>query len=320
MSGSMLTILIPIRDDWEPLARLLPRTDEVVASMGGPVRIVIVDDASESRPQAAADCSHLQRIDVLRLRRNVGHQQAIALGLAWCRANLPASPILVMDGDGEDAPADIPRLWAAFESAGADRVVFAERTRRSESPRFRFFYLLYRLIHWLLTGRRIRFGNFSVIPAARVGQLVLAPELCAHYAATVVKSRIPYILVPTARQPRLGGVSAMSFVALVMHGFNAISVFGDRVVTRVLLASGAIMAACLAGAGIVTGVRLLTDLAVPGWASYVLALLAVIFLQTLAICFVTSFLVLNLKWQASLIPERDHELYVEGFEPYPGRS
>ena len=60
-----------------------------------------------------------------------------------------------------------------------------------------------------------------------------------------------------------------------------------------------------------------TELAVPGWATYLLAFLAIIFLQTLAICFVTSFVVLNLKRQAPLIPERDHALFIDGFHPYP---
>ncbi len=320
MSAAMLTILIPILDDWESLAALLPAIDEAVGAMEGPVRVVVVDDASEKAPTPLTPCPHLERVDVLRLRRNVGHQSAIALGLAWCHENLPASPVLVMDGDGEDAPSDVPRLFAAFEAEGGGRVVFAERSRRAESLRFRFFYLLYRVAHWLLTGRRIRFGNFSVIPAARVRQLVVASELSVHYAAAVVKSRIPHVLVPTDRRPRISGASGMNFVALVVHGFNALSVFGEEVITRVLLAGGAIMAACVAGAGTVAGVRLFTDLAVPGWATYVLALLAVIFLQTLAICFVTSFVVLNLKRQAPMIPERDHPLYVDRFEPYPGSA
>jgi glycosyltransferase involved in cell wall biosynthesis len=314
----MLTILIPIRDDWDSLAQLVASIDSAVATLDAQVRVVIVDDASEGSPQPLAACSHLAGVDVLRLRGNVGHQRAISTGLAYCSTQLPESPILVMDGDGQDDPDDIPRLCAAFAAEGGDKVVFAERTRRVETSRFRFFYLLYRIAIWLLTGRRIRFGNFSVIPAARVKQLIVTTELPVHYAAAVVKSRIPHVLVPTERRPRISGASSMDFVALVVHGFNALSVFGEEVITRVLLAGGTIMAACVAGAVTVTSVRLFTDLAVPGWATYVLALLAVIFLQTVAICFVTSFVVLNLKRQAPMIPERDHALLVESFHPYPG--
>ncbi len=314
----MLTILIPIRDDWGSLARLVPSIDAAVAAMDARVRIVIVDDASENPPEPLAACSRLERIDVLRLRGNVGHQRAIATGLAYCSAHLPPSPLLIMDGDGQDDPDDVPRLCAAFEAEGGRKVVFAERTRRVENTRFRFFYLLYRIAHRLLTGRRIRFGNFSLVPAARVKQLVVTAELSVHYAAAVVKSRIPHVLVPTERRPRISGAPGMDFVALVVHGFNALSVFGEEVITRVLLAGGAIMTACVLGAAAVTGVRLASDLAVPGWATYVLALLAVIFLQTVAICFVTSFVILNLKRQAPMIPERDHALLVECFQPYPG--
>ena len=41
------------------------------------------------------DCGPLQAIasvDVLRLRRNLGHQRAIAIGLAYVQANIPATP------------------------------------------------------------------------------------------------------------------------------------------------------------------------------------------------------------------------------------
>jgi hypothetical protein len=314
-----LLILVPVRDDWDALAALLPEIAAALAGDGRSARIVIVDDSSETAPHEPVAASRgIERVDVLRLRRNVGHQQAIAIGLAHCAVNLPASDVVVMDGDGEDDPADVPRLCAAAEAAGGRQVVFAERTRRAEGLRFRFFYLLYRLLHGLLTGRRIRFGNFSFVPAERVRQLVVAPELWAHFAATVVKSRIPHVRVPTRRRKRLAGRSAMNFVALVVHGFNALAVFGEEVVTRVLLGGGLILALCGAGGAAVAGVRFFTDLAVPGWATYVMAFLAVIFLQTVATCLVVSFVILSSKQRAPLIPERDFTLFVEGFGPYPG--
>ena len=37
-------------------------------------------------------------------------QRAITLGLAFINARLPGHSVVVMDGDGEDTPADIPSL------------------------------------------------------------------------------------------------------------------------------------------------------------------------------------------------------------------
>ena len=46
---------------------------------------------------------------VLRLRRNVGHQRAIALGLTYLQVEAGCEAVIVMDADGEDRPADVPR-------------------------------------------------------------------------------------------------------------------------------------------------------------------------------------------------------------------
>ena len=316
---SPLLILLPVRDDWDGLAGLLPEIAEALRAAGRSARVLVVDDGSETRPAPAPlPGEGLERIDVLRLRKNLGHQQAIAVGLAWCAQHEPERSVVVMDADGQDDPNDIPRLCAASEAAPGEPVCFAERTRRSETFRFRFFYLIYRLSHWLLTGRRIRFGNFSFVPARRVRQLAVSPELMAHYAAAVVKSRIPYLCVPTQRRGRSSGESSMNFVALVVHGFNALSVFGDEVVTRVLLAGGVVMAACVAGGAVAVGIRLFSDLAVPGWATTVLAFLVILFFQAVATCLVASFVILSIKHRAPAIPERDHGVFVESFTPYPG--
>ena len=72
---------------------------------------------------------------MLRLRRNLGHQRAIAIGLTYIQAQMTTAyeAVVVMDGDGEDAPEDVPRLLARLEAEGGRSIVFAERTRRSES-------------------------------------------------------------------------------------------------------------------------------------------------------------------------------------------
>ena len=52
-----------------------------------------------------------------------------------------------MDGDGEDDPADVPRLIERCSALGNTKVVFAERTRRVDSLTFRAFYACYRAAH-----------------------------------------------------------------------------------------------------------------------------------------------------------------------------
>src|SRR5262249_20783911 len=141
----------------------------------------------------------LRRVDVLRLKRNLGHQRAIAVGLAYAEECLPARAVVVMDGDGEDDPADVPRLLERLEEVGHDRIVFAERTRRSESRAFRVFYAAYKGLHHALTGKMVRVGNFSAIPRRRLSSLVVVSEIWNHYAAGAIRSGQPHSSIPTRR-------------------------------------------------------------------------------------------------------------------------
>ena len=90
---------------------------------------------SRSTPRAVdLDLRAIGRVEVLHLRRNLGHQRAIAIGLAFVEAERPrCRAVVLMDSDGEDAPEDVPRLVARCEQEGRRKIVFAERTKRSES-------------------------------------------------------------------------------------------------------------------------------------------------------------------------------------------
>ena len=86
-------------------------------------------------------------------------------------------------------------------------------------------------------------------------------------------------LVPTHRAKRLDGKSSMNFIRLVGHGLSAISVYGELVSVRLLVAIGVLVGACLVGLGVIVGLRFLTDLAVPGWATTAIGLLTIVLLQ-----------------------------------------
>ena len=235
-----IVILIPVFNDWASLEELLPRLDQELSRSGVGADILVVDDGSLLDADGLFDAGSFHaigRIDVLRLRRNLGHQRAIAVGLAYVEDCLGASAVVVMDADGEDDPADVPRLLARLREEGHQKVVFAERSRRSESMTFRIFYVFYKVLHYLLTGKGVRVGNFSAIPRRRLSSLVVVAEMWNHYAAAVFRSRQPHCMIPTRRGRRLCGRSSMNFVSLVAHGLSAISVYSDVVGVRLLVMS-----------------------------------------------------------------------------------
>ncbi|NQU09264.1 glycosyltransferase [bacterium] len=308
-----LTILMPVYDDWASARLVLEQLDRVLADRPGPISVLLVDDCSEERPSGPLlppSLVHLTQVEVLRLRRNLGHQRAIAIGLSWLHAERDPEAVVVMDADGEDQPADVPRLLERFAQLGRTRVVFAARMRRSEGWVFRGCYHLYRWLHWLLTGIPVRVGNFSVLARDHLAALTVAPELWNHYAATVLRIRLPHELVRTTRGARLAGRSQLTFTGMVVHGLSAISVFIDVVGVRLSLAMLAGLAALLALLGGIVAVRLATGLALPPGAAYATGLLVILVVQALTVALGLTLLILFQRNSLSFLPIRDYKFFV----------
>lgn len=309
--GDRITILIPLFNDWPALSLLLERIRAVVdASVSGRFAFLIVDDCSTTDFDASLPTGVGQSLSVLRLFRNVGHQKAIALGLAYLADQPDQYPTVVMDADGEDRPEDIARLLQA-EAAKPGRVVFAHRAKRHESLTFRVFYQVYKTAFRVLTGKVITFGNFSLIPPNRLRKLAHVSEIWNNYPGGVIRSRLPYTAVPLERGRRLAGESKMNFVSLLLHGLSAVSVLMDTTAVRVALFC--VLTAMVAGLGIgvVVALRLFTDAAVPGWASYLVATFLMLILQALLISLLLVFIVLIYRTQPQFIPARQYMDFVE---------
>jgi glycosyltransferase involved in cell wall biosynthesis len=308
-----IVIVTPVFDDWEALALLLRAVDKALSTVQVQAHVLVVDDGSFTDMPASLGNGlsvAIESVDVLHLRRNLGHQRAIAVGLVYIHEHLPGQPVLIMDSDGEDRPEDLPRLIAAFRES-PEQIVFAARRKRLESFVFRVFYLLYCLLHLMLTGIRVEVGNFSIVPASALERLAVASELWSHYAAAVFRARIPFRTIPADRGRRLAGRSKMRFAALVAHGLSAISVFGDVVSVR-LLVSAALFIAAAFGL-IVTGavLRFTGTFRLPDGALWLMTALAVVCTQAVIMAFVMAFVVHHARANATFIPERDAPAFVK---------
>jgi polyisoprenyl-phosphate glycosyltransferase len=306
-------IIMPVHNDWTSAAELIRRIDKSVSSLAHRIEIVLVDDGSIQtceRSMIPASLSAVRAIRLLRLRRNLGHQRAIAIGLMHVNEMIGCDAIVVMDADGEDTPEGVVQLIDAYSSHGGTTAIFAERSRRLESLQFQLFYLFYKILHRSLTGVSVRVGNFSILPTHYLPALGVMSELWNHYAAAIFHSKLPFIMIPIPRGHRIAGTSQMNFVGLVSHGLSAISVFGDIVGVRLLL--GSLTGALLAGLGIVAVliVRLFTNWAIPGWATYATGLLAIILIQFIAVATAFTFIVLSNRATFGFLPTRDYGSFV----------
>ena len=203
------------------------------------------------------------------------------------------------------------RAWS--RSAGKKGCGSSSSPSGSSGPspgKFRIFYAFYKILFRLLTGQVYRVGNFSVIPRSCLASLVTVSEIWNHYAAAVSKSRQPHAFLPTSRATRLIGRSKMNFTQLVIHGLSAISVYGESVGVRVMVLSSLTIVISLIGIVVVVAVRLLTTLAIPGWASTVVSNLVLLLFQSVLLSAIFSFIVLGTRQGTSFLPIRDYHPFV----------
>lgn len=270
-------VVTPVFEDAESCSRLFR---ELAGVLGPDVYVIAVDDGSVRHPLGTEPLAEAGLAGtVLRLRRNVGHQRAIAIGLAHAREHMPGEhPVVVMDCDGEDLPSTIPALLDKLSPEDTD-VVVAQRLARRENAAFKAFYFIYRLVFRLLTGRAISFGNFMALKPRAVQRLTAMQELSVHVAGSVLASKLRTATCPLDRGTRYAGQSRMNFTGFALHGFKALMVFAEDVLVRVGTACAVIAAFSVTGA--VTAVILkLLGFSTPGWFSVALGILVLIFLQT----------------------------------------
>lgn len=98
-------------------------------------RVIVVDDGSIDATSAALDGLAVQR---LRNDRNLGKAASLWRG-AQAALALGVDLVVTMDGDGQHAPEDIPRLLAAAQQNPDSIVIGARLADRSAIPKLRLF-------------------------------------------------------------------------------------------------------------------------------------------------------------------------------------
>lgn len=257
-------------------------------------QVIIVDDGSVDRPFDPDQFSSARlNGSVLRLKRNIGHQAAIATGISYALDHCEFENLVVMDSDGEDTPDSIATLIEKLASKDID-VVVATRKSRVETKRFKLFYYLYKMLFRLLVGRHIGFGNFMAFNKKAAHRLAVSHETRIHLAASVLNSKLRVVECPIDRGERYAGKSQMNMVSLLLHGLRSIMVFAESVLVRITMFS-VICAALIIVAMMSMILFKLTGLAIPGWFSTVGGILLLLLFQVAIMALLVLLLAGNLR-------------------------
>lgn len=235
-ADARLWVVCPMLRDTVSYRRL---HDEVVDACrgdgwSGELRFVVVDDSAGTDHEVGLLAGYPD-VTVLTPPFGLGHQRAIVYGLRYITPEVGASDVVVtMDSDGEDQPADLPRLVDELRTSES-ALVLAQRTKRSEPLGFRAMYVCFRLVFRVLTGRTIRSGNFAAQRGASLVSTIDHPSFDLCYSATLLALRRSTVTVPCARGRRFAGTSRMNRYALVAHGMRMLLPFSENIAVRMLV-------------------------------------------------------------------------------------
>jgi dolichol-phosphate mannosyltransferase len=128
-----LSVVVPVRDEE---ANIAPLINEICSSLGGLLEyeIVYVDDGSSDKTweRLVTLSEKLSQLKIVRHRKSCGQSYAIHTGVKAAQSPL----IATLDGDGQNDPADIPRLLEVFNSADSPvglQLVIGHRRKRQDS-------------------------------------------------------------------------------------------------------------------------------------------------------------------------------------------
>lgn len=129
---TQLTILIPANNEAGNLAPLVDEITSIFAAEAPRLdyEILVVDDGStdDTRAEITAAMAHQPRLRLIAHGRRAGKSAALKTGFEAARGGW----IATLDGDGQNDPADLARLWPEIAAGGPDRIYAGVRRNRHD--------------------------------------------------------------------------------------------------------------------------------------------------------------------------------------------
>ena len=268
----LISIVVPCYNEQEVIQETHKRLVRVLVELTPQIEIVYVDDGSQD--QTADHLRQLQqedqRIKVVLLSRNFGHQMAVTAGLDHVSGDV----VVLIDADLQDPPEVIKNMVERWYE-GYD-VAYGVRTDRPGETPFKLWSAkaFYRIMNRLSdVAIPLDTGDFRLMDRRVVEALKMMPERDRFLRGMVSWVGFRQIAVPYQRSPRLAGVSKYPLFKMIRFAADGILSF-SLVPLRVAIWAG-LLTVALSLIGIIYAlfVRLLTLSWVPGWTISFIAIL-----------------------------------------------
>jgi glycosyltransferase involved in cell wall biosynthesis len=201
----MISVVLPVHNERGSLAPLLEEVDTALGHIS--LEVIAVDDASTDGSQ-----DELRRLQgqhdtlrVLYLERHAGQSAAFLAGINAARGD----PLVLMDADGQNDPADVPGLLEILERERDCAAVVGYRVNRADSAwRLVQSRVANTMRNWL-TGDRVRDTGCSlkVIRGDVARDLVCFDGMHRFFPTLIRLSGGKVLEAPVSHRPRLKGKS-----------------------------------------------------------------------------------------------------------------
>ena len=283
----VLSIVTPLYNEQDIVSELVRRVVQACRPLGVPFEFVVVNDGStdETLPRLVALSQNTPELRIINLLRNFGHMPALSAGLSAAQGG----GVIVMDGDLQDPPELIPKLVAEWR-AGGD-VVYGWRAERKEPMLKRAatsaFYWLLGLVSDTKIPKQV--GTFGLMDRRVVDVLNAMPEIHRYFAGLRAWVGGKQSFVPYVREDRGKGDSRVGFRGLCRLARTALISF-SKVPLRYASLLSLLCGFVLFSVGMYAiVVRLFSNLAIPGWATYTTMIGMMGFVQSIVLAMISEY-------------------------------
>jgi glycosyltransferase involved in cell wall biosynthesis len=201
-----LSIVVPVFNEEENIEPLIGEIRGALAQTVKSYELITIDDGSTDATFAIL--RRLHRCDpalhVIRLKRNFGQTAALAAGLSYASGDV----VVLMDGDGQNDPADIPALLAKLRE-GNDLVAGWRHDRKDPFFTRRLPSMIAnRLISWTTNVKLHDYGCTLKVMRKEIAKgLRLYGEMHRFIPAIAYERGARVAELKVNHRPRLRGVS-----------------------------------------------------------------------------------------------------------------
>ena len=198
-----VSVVIPLYNEEDNIAELPKELATALAGLDH--EIILVDDCSKD--QTLARIERRPEVRVIEFAKNTGQSAAMYAGIQAARGDV----IVLLDGDRQNDPADIPKLLAGIEQ-GAD-LVCGYRANRKDTTFKRLQSRIANAVRSRFTGDGVRDTGCTLKAMRRECREALVPFYGMHRFIPALIKGMGYKIaeVPTQHRPRTAGVSKYGF-------------------------------------------------------------------------------------------------------------